>query len=88
MANTFCISNSLSPLNLLQITILKTGLVGTALKYNLRLDDQPEILLAGGALWIAADKYTELKRLRKAKNDQDNHREERVGQDDSDKAPR
>ncbi len=65
MANNLCTSNGLSPLNPLQITILKTGMVGTALKYNLRLDDQPELLLAGGALWIAADKYTELKRLRK-----------------------
>lgn len=82
MTNTFCVSNGLSPLNPLQITILKTGLVGTALKHNLRLDDQPELILAGGALWIAADKYSELKKLRKAKNDQDTHREEGVGQDD------
>ncbi len=88
MTNTFCMSNGLSPLNPLQITILKTGLVGTALKYNLRLDDQPELILAGGALWIAADKYSELKKLRRAKHDQDNHREEGIGKDDPNQAPR
>jgi hypothetical protein len=88
MANTMCTSNGLSPLNPLQITILKTGLVGTALKYNLRLDDQPELILAGGALWIAADKYSEFKKLRKARHDQDGHREEGVGQDDLDQTPR
>ncbi len=81
VTNTFCTSNGLSPLNPLQITILRTGLVGTALKYNLRLDDQPELILAGGALWIAADKYSELKKLRKARHDQDGHREEGIGED-------
>jgi len=86
MTNTFCTTNGLSPLNPLQITILKTGLVGTAIKYNLRLDDQPELILAGGALWIAADKYSELKKLRKEKNDQNDHREEGFGQDDSNEA--
>lgn len=82
MTNTFCTTNGLSPLNPLQITILKTGLVGTAIKYNLRLDDQPELILAGGALWIAADKYSEFKKLRKARHDQDNHREEGIGEND------
>lgn len=88
MTNTFCTSNGLSPLNPLQITVLKTGLVGTALKYNLRLDDQPELILAGGALWIAADKYSELKKLRKARHDQDNHRKEGIGENDPNQTPR
>lgn len=63
MTNTFCVSNGLAELNPLQVTLLRTGLVGTAIKYNIKLDDQPELLLAGGAIWILADKYSEFKKI-------------------------
>jgi len=62
IANNQLVSKDLEPMNSLQIMLIQTGLVGVATKYNVSLDEYPEIALGGGILWVGFDKITELKK--------------------------
>ena len=64
-ADSFCQAQGLTALNPIQRLMIKTGLVGTAMKYNLNLADQPEIMLIGGIAWVGLEKYAEFKKLPK-----------------------
>lgn len=64
MANSYFEGSGMTRLNPIQETLIKTGLMGVCLKYNMSLDEQPELLLAGGLLWVGAEKYTEYKRIK------------------------
>lgn len=64
MCDGFCISQGLTPINPAQKLLLRIGMIGTVKKYNLNLDEYPEITLIGGALWTIADKVSELKKIK------------------------
>lgn len=63
----WCEDQGLTPLHPLQKVLIKGGLVGTCLKYNLNFDQYPEIQLLGGAGWAAMDKAKELRQVRAKK---------------------
>jgi len=72
MTNAELVKRGLLPINPVQSMMLKTGLVGCALKYNISLDEYPEFLLIGSCAWIGYDKYVEIRQKRGEKEDKAN----------------
>ena len=67
--NTFLTQQGLTPLDAVQSFLFRSGIIGTAKKYDLSFDLEkyPELALIGGAAWIGFDKFKELKTIRAAK---------------------
>ncbi len=65
--NKLFVAQGLKPMNPIQEMLIETGIVGCAKKYGIKfsLDNYPELALAGGVVWTAADKLGELRAKRK-----------------------